>query len=91
MLYPGGVVTEFARHAGIRRKTGATTPKFLLLSAEQVGQAVVKLARKPRAVWIIPWAWSVSVLLNKLCPALVDFTTIRGFTIPERQDELKTG
>jgi uncharacterized protein len=89
MLYPGGVVTEFAQHAGIRRKTGATTPKFLLLSAQAVGRAVVKLAEKPRAIWIIPWLWTLSALLNKLFPAVVDLTTIRGFTIPEREDELK--
>jgi short-subunit dehydrogenase len=89
MIYPGGVVTEFGQHAGIKRKTGATTPKFLLLTAEDVGRAVVKLLRRPRAMWIIPWPWSVSALLNKLFPAFVDFTTVRGFTIPEREDELK--
>jgi short-subunit dehydrogenase len=89
MLYPGGVVTEFGQHAGIKRKTKATTPKFLLLSADDVGRAVVKLVKRPRAMWIIPWLWSLSALLNKLFPALVDFTTIRGFTIPEREDELK--
>ncbi|HEX2696858.1 MAG TPA: SDR family oxidoreductase [Anaerolineales bacterium] len=88
MIYPGGVATEFGQHAGIKRKTKATTPKFLLLSAEDVGRAVVKLVKRPRAMWIIPWLWSLSVLLNKLFPAFVDFTTIRGFTIPERQDEL---
>jgi short-subunit dehydrogenase len=89
MLYPGGVVTEFGQHAGIKRKTKATTPKFLLLSADDVGRAVVKLVKRPRAMWIIPWLWSLSALLNKLFPAFVDFTTIRGFTIPEREDELK--
>ena len=43
MIYPGGVTTEFNQHAGINRKTQATTPKFLLLSAEEVGRAVVRL------------------------------------------------
>jgi uncharacterized protein len=89
MIYPGGVVTEFGQHAGIKRKTKATTPKFLLLTADDVGRAVVKLVKRPRAMWIIPWLWSLSALLNKLFPAFVDFTTIRGFTIPERADELR--
>jgi hypothetical protein len=89
MIYPGGVKTEFQSHAGINRKTGATTPKSLLLSAEDVGRAVVQLARRPRPMWIIPWAWSVSVWMNRNFNRLVDRTTINRFTIPEREDELK--
>jgi uncharacterized protein len=89
LIYPGGVVTEFGQHAGIKRKTKTTTPKFLLLSADDVGRAVVRLVRRPRAMWIIPWPWAVTALLNKLFPGLVDYTTIKNFTIPERADELK--
>jgi len=89
LIYPGGVVTEFGQHAGIRRKTKATTPKFLLLTAEDVARAVVKLVRRPRPMWIIPWLWSTTALLNKLFPSFVDYTTITNFTIPEREEELK--
>ncbi len=88
LIYPGGVVTEFGQHAGIKRKTKATTPKFMLLTAEQVGKAVVKLVRRPRRMWVIPWLWSVTVFLNRFLPGLVDATTIKNFTIPERADEL---
>ena len=88
LVYPGGVVTEFTQHAGIKRKTKATTPKFMLLTAEQVGEAVVKLVRHPRRMWIIPWLWSVTVFMNRFLPGLVDRTTIKNFTIPERADEL---
>lgn len=91
MIYPGGVTTEFGQHAGIKRKTQATTPKFMLLSAEDVGRAVVQLVRRPRAMWILPWLWSVTALLNKLFPSIVDYTTIHRFTIPERAEELKAG
>jgi hypothetical protein len=83
------VTTEFGQHAGIKRKTNAKTPRFMLLTAEQVGNAVVKLVRRPRAMWIIPWLWSTTVFLNKFWPAFVDYTTITRFTIPEREDELK--
>jgi short-subunit dehydrogenase len=89
LVYPGGVVTEFTQHAGIKRKTKATTPKFMLLTAEQVGQAVVKLVRRPRRMWIIPWLWSFTVFMNRFLPGMVDNTTINRFTIPEREDELK--
>jgi short-subunit dehydrogenase len=89
MIYPGGVATEFAHNAGIKRKTNATTPKFLLLSAEDVGRAVVQLVRRPRPMWIIPWLWSMTALINKLFPSFVDYTTINRFTIPERAEELK--
>jgi len=90
MIYPGGVTTEFGAHAGIKRKTNATTPRFMLLTAEQVGQTVVKLVRSPRAMLIIPWLWSFTVWMNRNLNALVDYTTINRFTIPEREDELKS-
>lgn len=89
LIYPGGVVTEFTAHAGIKRKTNATTPKFMLLTAEQVGKAIVRLVRHPRRMWIIPWLWSVTVFMNRFLPGLVDRTTINNFTIPERAEELK--
>lgn len=89
MIYPGGVVTEFAAHAGIKRKTQASTPKTLLLTADQVGSAVVQLVRRPRAMWILPWAWSFTVWMNRNLNWLVDYTTINRFTIPERVEELK--
>ncbi|MEB2334283.1 MAG: SDR family oxidoreductase [Anaerolineaceae bacterium] len=90
MAYPGGVETEFADHAGIKRKTKATTPKFMVLTAEQVADAVVSLARRPRAMRIIPWLWLFTVWLNRSLNWLVDYMTIHRFTIPEREEELKT-
>jgi short-subunit dehydrogenase len=88
MIYPGGVTTEFGQHAGIQRKTKATTPKSLLLSADDVGRAVVQLVRSPRAMWILPWAWTFTVWMNRNLNWLVDYTTINRFTIPEREEEL---
>ena len=60
----------------------------MLLTAEQVGKAVVKLVRRPRRMWIIPWLWSVTVFMNKFIPSFVDYMTITRFAIPEREDEL---
>jgi short-subunit dehydrogenase len=89
LIYPGGVTTtEFGQHAGFKRKTQTATPKFLLLSAEDVGRAVVQLVRRPRAMWLIPWMWIFPVLLNKLFPSTVDYSSIHKFTVPERAEEL---
>lgn len=89
MIYPGGVTTEFGSHAGIKRKTNATTPRFMLLTAEQVGREVVNLVRNPRAMRIIPWLWTFTVWMNRNFNSFVDYTTINRFTIPERAEELK--
>jgi hypothetical protein len=89
MIYPGGVKTDFGEHAGLKRKTNTSTPGFLRLSAEDVAHAVVQLVRRPRAMRIIPWLWSLVALLNRLFPSVVDYTTINRFTIPERAEELK--
>ena len=88
MIYPGGVTTEFGAHAGINRKTKATTPKFMLLTADDVGRAVVSLVRRPRAMWIIPWLWTFTMWMNRNFNWFVDYTTINRFTIPEREEEL---
>jgi short-subunit dehydrogenase len=90
MIYPAGVKTEFQSHAGIKRKTGVTTPKALLLTAKDVGRAVVQLARHPRPMWM-PWGVALSVWMNRNFNGLVDSAVINRFTIPEREDELKLG
>jgi short-subunit dehydrogenase len=90
MVYPGGVVTEFASHAGIKRRTNATTPRFMLLTAEQVAEAVVRLVRQPKSMLIIPRLWSFTVWMNRNLNRFVDYTTISRFTVPEREEELNT-
>lgn len=89
LIYPGGVDTEFSQHAGISRKTGATTPFFMRLTPEQVGQAVVQLVRHPRAMKIMPALWGFTAFINKNLPFLVDYMTVKNFTILEREEELK--
>jgi len=88
MMYPAGVKTEFQSHAGIKRKTGATTPKALLLTADDIGRAAVQLVYHPRPMWI-PWGIALSVWMNRNFNSLVDRMVIDRFTIPEREDELK--
>jgi hypothetical protein len=83
------VATDFASHAGIQRKTKVTTPKWLVLTPQDVARTVAGLVRRPRANLVFPWPFRLSAWLNFLLPPVVDLSTVRGFTIPERADELK--
>ncbi len=89
VIYPGGVATEFAAHAGIRRKTRVTTPRWLLLTPADVARAVVRLTERPRAEVVIPFGWRFSVWLNQVLPGLVDWVTINRFTKVERKETLR--
>jgi NADP-dependent 3-hydroxy acid dehydrogenase YdfG len=83
-IYPGGVSTEFSQHTGAHRKTGATTPAALRLSAEDVARAVLSVARRPRRMLVIPWVMRFGVWANSLAPGLSDWLMERNFTKPER-------
>ena len=89
VIYPGGVATEFGAQARINRKTRATTPAFMLLTADDVARAAVGLVRHPRAHLVLPWLWGFGVWVNQMCPWLVDWTTVSRFTVPERIDDLR--
>lgn len=90
VIYPTGVATEFGQHAGIQRKTKYTTPKSLLLTADDVGRAVLRLAAGNRSAEVLmPGVNFFAKHVNQLFPWLVDWLMIRNFTIPEREDELR--
>jgi hypothetical protein len=40
-------------------------------------------------MWIFPWGWALLVFVNRNFNWLLDRETIRQFTLPEREDELK--
>ncbi|MBW8012659.1 MAG: SDR family NAD(P)-dependent oxidoreductase [Chloroflexi bacterium] len=85
VIYPGGVDTEFEQLMGADRKTGIKTPDNLKLSAEDVAQAVVRLARKPRRSVIIPGYFRFAIWLNHFFPRLNDWIIERAFTRRERR------
>jgi NADP-dependent 3-hydroxy acid dehydrogenase YdfG len=90
VIYPTGVITEFSEHAGIQRKTKFRTPRALLLTAEDVARAVVGLAAGGRSREVLmPGINFFAKHINQLFPWIVDWTTVRNFTIPEREDELR--
>jgi short-subunit dehydrogenase len=83
-IYPGSVTTSFGSKAGIRRKTGISTPRFLKLTAEDVAHIVWGVVLKPKRAVIIPGLMRPVVWLSVLFPGLVDRIIERRFTRQER-------
>ena len=83
-IYPGGVATEFGQKAGIKRKTGISTPKYLKLTAEDVAQAILRVVVKPRRAVIMPGMMRPMVWLSVLLPGVVDWVIEQRFTRKER-------
>ena len=83
-IYPGVVITEFAGHRGFDSKTGINSPGWLTLSAEQVAEAVWRLARRPRRMLVIPWPYRPVYWFNTLFPRVVDWIVETFFVRPER-------
>ena len=84
-IYPGAVDTEFGTQARIRRKTGMSTPKRMRLTADEVAQAVLRLAQRPRRSVILPGYMRWVVALNVLFPGLVDWAIQKQFVEHERK------
>jgi NADP-dependent 3-hydroxy acid dehydrogenase YdfG len=65
VIYPGSVRTEFASHMGqSSAKRRFKTPAWLTLSADDVAESVVGLARRPRRSLITPWFMVIAKFLN---------------------------
>jgi len=83
-IYPGGVETEFAEHAGLDHRTGIRTPRWLRLEAEQVGKAILHLVEHPRRQVILPGVMAYLVWINQVFPGLADFVLQRFYTAREK-------
>jgi short-subunit dehydrogenase len=83
-IYPGGVETEFAEHAGLDHRTGIRTPGWLRLEAEQVGKAILQLVEHPRRQVILPGVMAYLVWINQVFPGLADFVLQRFYTAREK-------
>ncbi len=77
-VYPGGVATEFAEHAGVR-SVRVKTPKWMQLSSEQVGKAILGLIQRPRRQVILPGYMAYVVWVNQVFPGFADYLLERFF------------
>lgn len=83
-VYPGGVDTEFAEHAGIERRTGIRTPDWMRLDANRVAQVIVNLIQRPKKQVILPGYMTYLVWMNQVFPGLIDKLLQIGFVGRER-------
>lgn len=90
-VYPGPFRTSFAAESVRKRRTGITSPKLLVPTAEDVARVVARIIRRPRREVVFPWFYRPVVWLNRTCPWIIDFAVTRIFVIPERQEQLNTG
>ena len=84
VIYPGAVRTGFAGDAVAQRKTRITTPRWLVLTPEGVGEAIAGLAVHPRRSLVLPWVMRPLAWANALVPGLFDWLVVRAFVRRER-------
>lgn len=88
LFLPGTVDTTLAAESIARRRTGLRTPRPLVLSAAQVGEAIADLAERPRAVLLLPRKMRPVIWLVRKLRLPVDWIVERYFVRRERADEL---
>ena len=90
-IYPGPAHTEFGQHTGRSSdaKRSLNVFKGLSMTSEVVARRVVKLAKHPRRVVIIPWWYRMVIGLDILFPSLVDWFLEQFFVRPHHNLETK--
>lgn len=88
-IYPGSAATEFQTHIGQNKaKRRFKSPRWLSLTAEDVGHAVVDLAKRPRRRLVLPWMMMFSLVVNSHLTGLSDAVQSRAFA-PYHQEDMK--
>jgi short-subunit dehydrogenase len=90
VVYPGVVRTGFGASEAGRRRTRARMPRFLVLNVDAVGEAVARVAERPRRSMVTPRAMLPILWLNALAPGLIDVFVLRLFARREREPETPT-
>lgn len=80
-IYPGPAATEFGQHIGKNpSRKSLNRFKGLSMTSEYVARRIVRLAKSPRRVVIIPWWYNVVIGLDIFVPGLVDWFLKISFT-----------
>ncbi len=72
VVHPGGVRSEFGRGTGSVSRRLPRTPRWLALTPEAVGEAVARLAARPRRSVVLPPVMLPLIWVNAIFPGLVD-------------------
>jgi len=84
LICPGNVATEFGNIAGFRRLDRTTPPSFLVLCAEDIARAVLRLAINPRRMVVIPHLMRFATYINYRMPGILDWFLENWFVKLER-------
>ncbi len=77
-IYPGPAATEFSQHTGESSiKSSLKSPEWMSMTSEFVAEQVVKVAKRPRRVLILPWWMTLVVWLDKHFPCISDWAQIQ--------------
>ncbi len=79
LLCPGPVATEFGQHVRRDTRTELAIASRMRLSAEQVAQWIVRLAKHPRRMVVIPWYMGLLVVINAHGAGLADWLIDRFY------------
>jgi len=85
-IYPGPAHTEFGQHSGdSKAKRSLNVFQGLTMTSGYVARRVVRLAKRPHRVVIIPWWYRVVIGFDILFPALVDWFLKITFSRPHHK------
>jgi short-subunit dehydrogenase len=88
LFLPGTVDTTLAAESVAKRRTGLRTPRVLVLTAAEAGEAIAALAERPRSTLILPRKIRPAIWLARTWPKFVDWIVERVFVRGERGDEI---
>jgi NADP-dependent 3-hydroxy acid dehydrogenase YdfG len=85
-IYPGPAETEFGLHTGDHPMRGSRLRKyFRAMTSEYVAQHVIRLAKKPRRVVIIPWYYRIPIFGERHMPWLIDWIVVNWLSKPKHK------
>jgi NADP-dependent 3-hydroxy acid dehydrogenase YdfG len=88
-IYPGPATTEFGLHAHSKARRSPNIFKGLTMTSEHVARRVVKLAKHPQRVVILPWWYRVIIGFETLFPFVVDWFLKYFFVRRNHHPEMK--
>jgi hypothetical protein len=84
LICPGNVATEFGKIASFRHPERTIPPSFLMLSAEDIAKAVLRLAYRPQRMVVIPHLMRFATWINFRMPGVLDWILESWFVRLER-------
>jgi len=79
-IYPGPALTEFGQHTGPSVLKGEfKVPDWVFMQSSYVAEWVIRVAKHPRRVLIIPWWFGPILWADKSLPGIVDWVVEKYF------------